>query len=238
MSERLSGAVLVESRPKSQIDVVFEGLPVSSHVNLEFFSPLVGSKNPVELKNIVCARYLVLSQLRERCGSCDTLEVTSQIAISLLDDRVYGEILLSLGDQAKTFEVAAHEIGHSVVAENLGWMTKSITVVPAGNYLGLTESVPKSGLSFDEWAFQSAAISFGGKAAAEAMGHNVAGIGADMANAQALARLSVQNSYSRFSSEQAFLNSAYSVAYSAVSSLGQRGITQEAARLLNRQTIA
>lgn len=246
MSERFTYAVpenrpifAVEGTGKTNVQEVFGALPVAAGVDLGNFSSLLPSGIDTSLlKKQVEARYEVISQRRRAAGFYENIDIGTDLAIALLDNRLYEALLEEESISVKTIEVARHETGHGLVAANLGWHVKSLTVVPKGDYLGLTESIPPEGLSFSDWLLESAAISFGGKIAAMVSGDDVSGIGSDMASVAAKARIAVSLPGSRFSSEEAFIREAENIASRAISSVGASALNREALLVFHKQTMA
>jgi len=245
MSERFSGAVLemysakpqVETHNKARIEDLFENLPVAQGVDLKNFSALVSNEDPTELREKIVNRYLDLSILRRNLGIPGNLEINNDVAIAVLDDKVFSEAVEMIKEEGNLFETAVHEIGHSAAAENIGWKTGVVTIVRGPGYLGLTSTSPKGEPSFENWAFGRAVIAYGGATAVQMLGYEARGIGSDMAHAQALARIVIQSPNSRYSTEHAFLADAERIAHAALSTHGTTGISKMAQELLHRKTI-
>lgn len=195
-------------------------------------------QDPQKLRSAVIGRYQSIAGKRASAGFGDTLEINNEVAIALLDSSLYEELVERVNAEAETLSVARHEVGHKFVAGNLGWHVKSVTVVPNGYYLGLTESLPPAGLAFSDWLLESAAISFGGKIAAMMSGDKVSGIGADMASVAAKARMAISFPGSRFSSEEAFIREAENIASRALAAAGTSALNRDALGVLHKQTQA
>ena len=229
----------IEDYRKPDLQSVFGGLPVAEGVDVNLFSSLTDRGADFQkLRSTVISRYRGIIGKRTSAGFRDTFEVNSEVAIALLDPSLYEELVEKVDAEAEILTVARHEVGHKFVAGNLGWHVKSVTVVPNGYYLGLTESVPPNGLAFEDWLLGSAAISFGGKIAAIVSGDEVSGIGADMASVAAKARLAVSFPGSRFSSEEAFIREAENIASRALAAAGASALNRDALVVLHKQTQA
>lgn len=217
---------------------LFEGLPVSSDINLDYVVKLAPSNADYEhLRKQVINRYQYILNLKRQLGVPEPSEINYGLAMALVDQEVYEKILDETLEESEDKEVADHETGHFLVAENLGWKTKSATIVPGRSYRGLTEAVPQSSLTFEDFALEFAAISYGGLTAAVMMGHEVRGAGSDLTKARALARAVVQTPFSSFASEEAFLKEAQNLAHGALSRYGASGIHEQAAALFKSKTI-
>lgn len=227
----------IEDYRKPDMKGVFGGLPVAEGVDVNLFSSLRGM-DPRKLRSTVISRYQGIIGKRTSAGFSDTLEINNEVAIALLDPSLYEELVEKIDAEAQTLSVARHEVGHKFVAGNLGWHVKSLTVVPNGYYLGLTESIPPNGLRFEDMLLESAAISFGGKIAAVMSGDDACGTGADMASVAAKARLAVSFPCSRFSSEEAFIRDAENIASRALAAVGVSALNRDALLVLHKQTIA
>jgi len=233
MQERLA---VIERDPGQR--QILEGLPISSDVNLDYVTKLAPANADLDsLQQRVAERFQHLVDLKKQLGVPEPTEVDFGLAIALVDDEVYEKVIEETHAQGEDKEVADHEIGHSIVAGSFGWKTKSMTIEPGSSYRGLTEAVPQSNLSFEDFALRFAAICFGGAHAAAMMGHKVRGEGSDIAKARALARAVVQNPYSRYSSEEAFLRDAETLAHIALSRHGISGINKQSLVLFERKTI-
>lgn len=235
----LNNVLCIEDLRRPDLQSIFGGLPIAEGVDLNLFSSLAEKGvDPEKLRSAVLSRYQGIVGIRVSAGFGDTFEVNGEVAIALLDPLLYGELVEKVDAEAKTLSVARHEAGHKFVAGNLGWHVKSVTVVPNGYYLGLTESVPPEGITFEDWLLESAAISFGGKIAALMSGDKVSGIGADMASVAAKARLVVSLHGSRFSSEEAFIREAENIASRAIAAVGTSALNRDALIVLHKQTQA
>ncbi|MBI4037428.1 hypothetical protein HY382_00080 [Candidatus Curtissbacteria bacterium] len=156
--------------------------------------------------------------------------------VMLLDNKFYGNLLEAIEEDAKVEQTAEHEIGHALVAKALGWEVQSMTVVARGNTLGMTITMPTNPMSFENWLYQSAAISLGGGIAAEMANHKAHGCGSDMAYATALANLAVSRGFSTNTGQ--FLSKAKNLAKSALSGYGVGIIRSSAKNLFAAKTVA
>lgn len=251
MNERYVGNLAIEERAlpnnvysiedyrRPDLGQVFSGLPVAEGVNVNLFSSLTEKGiDPDSLRNTVINRYQSIIDKRTEAGFYDTYKINNEVAIALLDPSVYEALVANVNGEAKTLAVSRHEVGHKLVAGNLGWHVKSVTVVPNGYYLGLTETSPPEGLAFSDWLLESAAISFGGKIAAMMSGDEVSGIGADMASVAAKARMAISLPGSRFSSEESFVHEAENIASRALGAAGASALNRDALIVMHKQTQA
>ena len=241
MSERLGPNIVDLAAYRQKRDQVFDafsGLPVAEGVNLANFRSIVQGQDPGQLKEKVASRYENLCKTREAAGIEDKLILGNELIVSILDDGLYDELNKEAEEDILRISVARHEGGHGVVAAVCGWHVASMTNVPNGYYLGLTECIPPAGLRFDRWLLQSAAISYGGKIAAIMSGDKPSGIGADMASARAKARIAVSLPWSGFSSEEAFLREAESMAHRAISRFGVSNLNKLANIVFEKGTMA
>lgn len=244
MNERMEANIVdfsayrTRKEVESKLTDAFADLPIAEGVSLANFCSTLDVASLDMLKQKVTGRYEILRIKRESAGIDGQLILDNETLISILDDKLHDELTKEIDDDVKIISVGRHEGGHAVVAGVLGWHVKSLTVVPNGYYLGLTESVPRAGLRFDEWLLESAAISFGGKIAAIMSGDEPSGIGADMASVAAKARMAVLVPGSRFVSEEAFMREAEGLAHMAISRVGIAGLNEIANRAYEKGTIA
>lgn len=226
-------AMLEQASPVAEL---FVRLPVENRNQLAWLSPLVpeGVDQEVQRQKVE-DRYLDLLNLRKDLGFAGPLIVTPDVAIAILDEKLFGEFKNEIRDQGRTLKTARHEVGHAAVASLLDFKVTSVTVVSGAGYLGLTVAVPNKNLEPQEWLIKSAAISFGGALAASMMKDPVLGTGADMASAQAKAQIAV--AYGFYSSEAVFLSVAKNLAHSALQNFGLSNIERQAQQLLSRGTI-
>jgi len=216
---------------------LFVDLPIANGTNLEFLSPLIPDDIEEDrLREQVNNRYLDLLNLRKSFGQFEPPKISIEMAISILDDKLFEAVKKETKAEGKVLATARHEIGHQLVATNLGWSTQLVTVVPASYYLGLTVVSPPQSRNFDELLLESAAISFGGAIAAQMSADEVRGIGADMASAQAKARIAA--TFSIYPSEESFLSEAAKIAHQALRNVGPKSLNNQAQQLLVRKTIA
>jgi len=233
MSERIA---VVETNKSVQL---LEGLPLSADVNLQYVAKLIPTGADIGMANeIISGRFEHLQKIRREAGAEEFNDIDFGLVIALVDDEVFEIAIEEALADVENKEVADHEIGHSLVAESLGWKTKSITVVPGSSYRGLTEAVPGSELSFDDFALEFAAICYGGTTAASIVGNEIHGEGSDLAKVRGLARAVVQNPYSKFASEESFLRQAQNLSHSSLSRHGASGIHKQARLLSHKKTIA
>lgn len=244
MNERIApnivdfSAYRTRKEAESKLSDAFADLPIAEGVNPENFCTTLDVSNLDTLKQKIAGRYEVICRKREAAGIEDVLILDNETLVSILDDKLHEELTKETDNDVQIISVGRHEGGHAVVAGVLGWHVKSLTVVPNGYYLGLTESVPRAGLRFDEWLLESAAISYGGRIAAIMSGDKPSGIGADMASVAAKARMAVLMQGSRFVSEQAFMREAESLAHMAISRVGVAGLNEIANRAYEKGTMA
>lgn len=215
----------------------FADLPVAPGVDLNRFSALVSLEQQNGLREKVVNRYQDIFKLRQSKGLYGRPEINTEMAIAILDDDTFKEILEEINHEGFVITVATHELGHAAVASALGWHVNSMTVVPASSYLGLTVTSPGGEKSLSDWAIESAAISFGGALAAKMAGHEVRGHGADMASAAAKARIAMADPNCPFSSEGQILSYAQNLAHSALARAGTSGIHKMALDLADKKTI-
>lgn len=84
---------------------------------------------------------------------------------------------------------AVHEIGHATVARMNGWFVTAISVIPEGNTLGWTKSVPGKINSVYNFLREKIALCYGGMMAEQKAGHgDHSGCGSDMGQANYAAR--------------------------------------------------
>lgn len=235
MSERIGVLERAEiSHEINPVRQIFGDLPVDSSFNPEWLSPLIDeNKSKDELKEIVNNRYLDILNIRRKYGVEGSYAVTNDIGVALLSDQLFEQILLENQQEGQTHETARHEIGHRLVAEGLGWSASS-TVIPRGNYLGLTQAVPKANLTLEDWLLESAAINYGGKIAAEISGDLVHGAGSDMASIEAKAKIAAYHPASRFQSESEFMSAARRLAKSMLN----RSVISASAKDLAHKKVA
>lgn len=238
--ERLSISNIEKSEAidkKAMVRCLFANLPVNPGTNLEILASLIpDGATTDDLQEKINNRYLDLLNLRRSFGQFEPPKISIEMAISILDDQLFEAIKDEAKNEGKILATARHEIGHQLVAANLGWSTEVVTVVPAGYYLGLTVVLPPQSRSFDQLLFESAAISFGGAIAAQMSGDEVGGIGADMASVQAMARVAVACSIS--STEESFQSEAARIAHQALKNVGTDSLNRQAQFLTARGTIA
>lgn len=199
------------------IKSAFAGFPLDQKTNLEQLSSLIpDGVNETQLRDKISERYSAIHSLRKRAGQPEEPVITNELAIAIVDDGVFEEILKAAEGKIEIVKTARHEAGHTIAAVRFGWSVPVVTVEPGSYYLGLTIAVSHPDLSFDDWLLESAAISLAGATAAKMSGDEVKGIGADLASACAKAKIAVLSPFAKFSSEAAFLTAAENLAHSAL----------------------
>ncbi len=225
-----------EVKPAVNISESFANLPVAPGVDLNRFSSLVNEGEQVGLRERVVNRYLDIYNLRRSKGFYGIPEINTEMAIAILDDDTFNATIEEINHEGYILTVATHELGHGAVASALGWHVRSMTVVPASSYAGLTETSPNGEKSLADWAIEGAAISYGGAIAAKMAGHPVRGHGSDMASAAAKARIALADPNCPFSSEAQILTYAQNLAHSALAGR-ESSIHRMALDLTARKTV-
>lgn len=232
--ERFLSSPVLEANANQGHDEVrqlFAGLPVDNNANFELLSPVILGETPEQLREQILSGYQVLVNIKKSFGRYDIPEITTMLAIALLNKNLYELVKQELIEEGQRTETGRHESGHITVAKRLGWSVSSAT---AEERSGVTFCRPPAGLSLDDLLVENAAICLAGQIAAQMMGDDGSGSGSDLAKAQALAEIATSYPGCKYTSVTAFLAEAHSIAHQALSGTGQSVIEHQAINLAEK----